>query len=445
MLLTLLVVAAAIVVAGARPAHAASCVVDDNGDAPAANAATNCLTAGGNVTLRSAIQHFNSVGGTNVITFSIPTGSQVTLTNGVLPVNNSQNLTITAGTTPGSIIVDGNNAGGGFNVAGGTTLTFSGLTLQHTTTNGVGGAIDNSGTVVISNSSLSNNTTTANGGAIENRTGSITMTDSIIANNTATGAGILGAGIRSFSFGSGVVNLTRVTVSGNQLPGAGANGAGVELSGAGTYNFVNVTLSGNSAAGDGGGLLLENGAQLTATNLTLSNNAATAGAGIEKAALSGATVVNTIVSGNKPDNCAGPGTITSTGHNLELGTSCGFTQTTDINADPQLGALALNPPGFLQTHSLAATSPAVDKGDTTTCPATDERGVQRKLDGVCDIGAFEFIAAAVTPASVVPGLPPSGAPGRPQVPWQEIALALTVAGVAAVGAVGIWRWLPGRF
>jgi hypothetical protein len=434
----MLLVAAALITAGVQTAHAASCVVDDNGDASAVNAATGCQTSGGTVTLRSAIEHFNSVGGTNAITFSIPNGSQITLASG-LTVSNSpaQNLTITGGTTPGSIVIDGNNATSIFDVASGATLSFSGLTLQHGST-GTGGAIDNSGTVVISDSSLSNNTTTANGGAIENRVGSITMTDSTIANNVATGSGLLGGGIRSF--GAATIDLTRVTVSGNHLTGATSDGGGVEIDGAGTYNFVNVTISGNSATGTGGGLLLTSGAVVNATNLTLTNNTASAGAGIQTDDTSSASVVNTIVSGNTPDNCAGAGAVTSTGHSLELGSSCAFSQVSDIHADPLLGALASNPPGFLQTHSLPANSPAVDKADATVCPATDERGVQRKLDGSCDIGAFEFIAAAGSPSpSPPPALPRAGVPATPSGPGLEIGLGLALAGTGLLGAVGLRR------
>lgn len=442
LLLTLLLVAAAMVFSGARSAQADNCVVNDSGDAHALNAATACLTAGATVTLRSAIEHFNSIGGTNVITFSIPAGSQITTTNGLINVS-GQDLTITAGTTPGSIILDGNNGGGGFKVASGTSLTFSGLTLQHTATNGNGGAVDNSGALVISDSSLNDNTTDANGGAIENRGGSITMTDSVIANNTVTGADDIGAGIRSF--GAATVNLTRVTVSGNRLTGADSTGGGVQINGAGTYNFVNVTISGNSATGIGGGVLVENGAQLHATNITVANNSASAGGGFDVDQQSIAFVTNTIASGNTPDNCHGSGGITSSqGHSLELGNSCAFAQASDIHADPQLGALALNPPGFLKTQSLADTSPAVDKGDTTACPATDERGVQRKLDGACDIGAFELIAAAVSASPSPPGLPrsgsvPGGVAGSSSGPWVEIGVALALAGAGLLAMTRIRR------
>jgi hypothetical protein len=51
--------------------------------------------------------------------------------------------------------------------------------------------------------------------------------------------------------------------------------------------------------------------------------------------------------------------------------------------------------GPTETHALLPGSPAVDAGDDTACPAADQRGVTRPVDGngdgtaVCDIGAYE--------------------------------------------------------
>jgi hypothetical protein len=36
-------------------------------------------------------------------------------------------------------------------------------------------------------------------------------------------------------------------------------------------------------------------------------------------------------------------------------------------------------------------SPAVDAGDNAACPVTDQRGVIRHVNGVCDIGAYEGV------------------------------------------------------
>lgn len=69
--------------------------------------------------------------------------------------------------------------------------------------------------------------------------------------------------------------------------------------------------------------------------------------------------------------------------------------TAALTDDPGLEDLADNG-GATQTHALSVGSPAVDASDDTYCPATDQRGVTRGLDGddsgsgSCDLGAFEL-------------------------------------------------------
>jgi PKD domain len=87
--------------------------------------------------------------------------------------------------------------------------------------------------------------------------------------------------------------------------------------------------------------------------------------------------------------CLMEGPVTDGGHNLDVGSSCGFTAGTDLqNRNPQLGALGNNG-GPTPTQALAPGSPAVDAGGT--CPAADggvdQRGLPRFTP--CDIGAYE--------------------------------------------------------
>jgi len=55
----------------------------------------------------------------------------------------------------------------------------------------------------------------------------------------------------------------------------------------------------------------------------------------------------------------------------------------------------LNSTGATRTHALQLGSPAIDAGTNSSCPATDQRGEARPIDGnrdgsdVCDIGAIE--------------------------------------------------------
>ena len=85
--------------------------------------------------------------------------------------------------------------------------------------------------------------------------------------------------------------------------------------------------------------------------------------------------------------------LSSQGNNLESANTCGLNAAGDkINANPKLGPLQNNG-GTTWTHALLAGSPAIDGGTNSGCPATDQRGVSRPIDGdhdgsaVCDIGA----------------------------------------------------------
>ena len=59
------------------------------------------------------------------------------------------------------------------------------------------------------------------------------------------------------------------------------------------------------------------------------------------------------------------------------------------NTDPILGPLADNG-GPTLTMALLPGSPAIDAGDTSLAPATDQRGFPRPAGLAADIGAFEY-------------------------------------------------------
>jgi cysteine-rich repeat protein len=105
----------------------------------------------------------------------------------------------------------------------------------------------------------------------------------------------------------------------------------------------------------------------------------------------GLTIENTLVAGGIPVNCGidSGNAYTSNGHNLDTGTTCGFSATGDrTNANADLDVLA-NYGGPTFTRALLGASDAANAGNTATCPATDQRGVARPIGAACDIGAFE--------------------------------------------------------
>lgn len=190
--------------------------------------------------------------------------------------------------------------------------------------------------------------------------------------------------------GSGTLTATASTLAGNVATEFGGGLYATE-----DTTLENVTISGNEADSNGGGIFVGL-TTVTVTNSTIvTNTAAGAGSGGGINNLGGAvTVKNTIVADNAEDNCGGA--ITSAGHNLEDADTCDFDAAGDqANTDPMLEPLADNG-GSTPTHALLSGSPAIDAGDDAACPATDQRGVSRPADGdldgtaICDIGAFEY-------------------------------------------------------
>lgn len=213
------------------------------------------------------------------------------------------------------------------------------------------------GTAMINNLTLERGFTAFSGGGIDNL-GTLTVVNSTISDNSAP---------RIFDgFGGGIYNE------------AGA-----------TLTVVNSTFSGNSAFLGGA---IYNEGTLTVTNGTFSGNATS---GIVNDFANGGTIRlrNTIMAGGG-DVCQAPfGGIMDDGHNMDTGTSCGFTDpTSQSSTDPLLGLLADNG-GPTLTHALLPGSPAIDGGICTDYTGTtilaDQRGVSRPQGSTCDIGAFE--------------------------------------------------------
>lgn len=427
---------------GARASWAFNFTVNSTADAGDANPGdTFCSTAQGVCTLRAAIQEANSFPLEHIITLpALPTGNYV-LSLGELTIALAANITIIGdgqGNTTLDTIVDGNNASRIFKIPGGAGLTLNNLRLQngaHTADGPLsgGGGIYNLGTVIAQNVTLSDNKgidaagNASYGGGIFNPGGSLTLNYCTLINNlAANGGGLFNNGtatIKNVTFdnniagsGSGVgggiynsgtlITLEKTTVHGS----AAGTGGGIFNDGI-IKELTNVTLSGNVVTGSGGGIY--NGsistegvvAQATLTNVTLSDNTAANGGGIFNKTGNTFNLKNTIVSGSVGGNCSGA--LTSNGHNLENGTSCGLSFTGDLNADPNLGPL-LNNGGPTLTQTIGN---VIAKDVGTGCPATDQRGYPRSPDA-CDIGAYEDTTLNPFPAitTLAPYTGPAGGP-----------------------------------
>jgi hypothetical protein len=205
--------------------------------------------------------------------------------------------------------------------------------------------------------------------------------------------------------GGGAKNSGRLTIS-NTTISSGVPSLFTNETGAGIWHdgvrldATNTTFSINDAEGDGGALYVDNGAgPVNLVNVTIATNFASRGAGIFNAGAASVSLTNTIIA-NMGYNCHG--TLRSLGHNLEDHTDCGFTAPGDKqNSDPHFTYLIGHPNSSIplehpQLRVLLPGSPAIDAGENTGCPTTDEWGTSRPVDGdrdgtaFCDIGAYEF-------------------------------------------------------
>jgi len=272
--------------------------------------------------------------------------------------------------------------GGGIDNSG--TLTIDNATfLANRATGsggGFGGSIYNTGTVTGSAVTFSGNFTNGCGGAIFNDGGTLTLSGATISGNRVTNSG---GGIFNQS---GTVTLTAATLSRNH---AKESGGGIFAYA--PVTLTNVTLNANSAA-IGGAIVGGSYSTITLANVTVSSNRATQGGGGLFTDTGRVTLHNTIVAFNQPKNCDGTTAVTSLGYNLDSGTSCGLVAAGDQdNSNPTLGGLHNNG-GATKTCALLLGSPAINAGDNSDCPVTDQRGDPRPAGApaVCDIGSYEM-------------------------------------------------------
>jgi hypothetical protein len=440
---------AALVLLALAPIHAAAASITVNTNADAAAVGGDC-NGSNTCTLRDATTLANDAGGTNGISFASTVTSPIVLNQGPLTVT-GETLTI-SGLGAGTTVIDGNDASTVFSIGNGATLNLTGATVQHgkaTTTDG--GGFFNAGTLTLLNVVVANNRapqptgcdvcTGVNGGGISS-SGALTVTDSTITGNSATqfGGGIDGSG--------GSVSLDGTTVSQNTAsPGSGAGiytsfatltvtrslfsanaatawGGGILAGGPATV--INSTFYKNTSAvglvgfgGYGGAIYFGGAGAFALINDTIVDNAAnTLGGGLwVDAGSSSASISNTLLAGDSPQECGTNSTSTVTvsgGHNDAADSSCDLTLTSDRHdSSPGVDTQPRDNGGPTQTIALLPGSPAIDAGGDSVCNASipngaggvDERGVARPQGAHCDIGALEVdgTTTAVTESQPIPG------------------------------------------
>ena len=288
-------------------------------------------------------------------------------------------VSVTQGELDMSEVTVRDNSGGGVYVETDAGLTIADSTVSDNT----GDGIIAQGTAEISNSLIARN----EGGGIFASSPEVRVVSSTVADNT----GVCGRGIEMDEFGLLVVDKS--TVSGDH---ASAEGGGLCLYG--PTEVTNSTISGNTSVRHGGGAYVNASGRMTMTFSTVANNSSDLqGEGIYNSGNGDPAIVgNSVVTDNSAPagpNCAGNfEPPTSLDHNL-IGddSGCNYVPAAGdlVNVDPLLGPLKDNT-GPTHTHALGAGSPAIDAGDDSVAPTTDQRGIARPQGAASDIGAFEF-------------------------------------------------------
>ncbi len=300
----------------------------------------------------------------------------------------------------------GRDGGGGFENEGGDLILTDCLVEGNQTLadrDGGGGFENEGGDLtmtrcrVIDNVANIETSVNAGGGGIENEGGPAILTDCTIAINRVNKEG---GGLNN---NGGDLTMVGCTVSGNV---AGTVGGGIQQNG-GDQSISNSTISGNSAGSAGGGLYQPGFGTLL--NVTIADNTAQRGGGVFKGSSSSSgrelTLKNTLLSnasgGNFSDrfesNPRGTFSVVSAGHNLSSDGTLAFAlnRTGDLNNTAAKLLPLGNNGGPTSTHALQPDSAAIDGGDNMGAPGTDQRGVERPIDGdgngsaIVDIGAVE--------------------------------------------------------
>jgi CSLREA domain-containing protein len=273
-----------------------------------------------------------------------------------------------------------------------------------------------------------------------------------VTGNTAQlgGGGVMDGTIHTGAT-PGPATFNGVTIADNHVQGGVGNGQGGGAVVATTLTMTNSTIANNSTANaglnEGGGLVNAIVFEPTSATATLVNDTITGNAAAEPVAspagdfgggISGdqfssivdeplASVIdatNTLVAGNTADGTEGDCSLLDTAdgsssHDIQGDSSCGFSDADSKTTTAiKLGTLRNNG-GPTDTFVPDASSPAVNAGTATGCPATDERGVTRPQGSVCDIGAVELAPPVATTGAATSvtatGATVAGTAGNPAV------------------------------
>jgi len=275
-------------------------------------------------------------------------------------------------------------AGGGVE-AGGLEVVIYGSTFeQNTARNGGGLYLCSASNQFESNLITQNSAINLGGGLYICGTGSSTIESSTIVNNNAAN----GAGATILS-GNHVIRNSEIS-----LNDASLNGGGLAflMGEAQPVDIVNVTISGNTAAGIGSAVYAFDGAAHFSF-VTIWNNGDASGTEVFRIDGGAFAVKNTVIGSDTANvsSCSGVVSFTGLGENYTNDTA---TTCDNFNSRATVAYQSLILSGLTRTHAPQASNPAIDAvTDCTTIAGVtvtiDQRNIPRP-DGIrCDAGGYE--------------------------------------------------------
>jgi hypothetical protein len=278
-------------------------------------------------------------------------------------------------TFTGNYIAGEPGSGGGAYSAG-TTVILSGNTFNGNSANGCGGAFSTGATVALTNNTFTGNSATdgAGGGAECSAYLALTIFGNTFTRNTAFG---MGGGV--YAAGLAINIADNLVVNNNSL----SNGGGIGMNTSSNLFLINNTITANTSAGTGGGVAFQVNGLVELLN-----------------------VFNNIIFGNTASGNGADVWLAGTGQQKLFE----FNDVDDVNSmygiwDLTANNIYLSPQFFdpvNRDYHTQSTSPCIAAGsiNAPSLPATDLDGSPRIVNGLLDMGCYEFTTTVPHPADI---------------------------------------------